>query len=70
MFEAAGVLLTRAPKWSTLKALGKRLVKRNGLRKVNIAVARKLAVSCPVHRTEIIDSHAIFGDLHHHYVRV
>jgi transposase len=44
LFEAAGVLLTRVPKWSALKAWGMRLAKRNGLRKATIAVARKLAV--------------------------
>jgi len=44
LFEAAGVLLTRVPKWSTLKAWGMRLAKRNGLRKATVAVARKLAV--------------------------
>ena len=44
LFEAAGVLLTRVPKWSALKAWGAKLVKRNGLRKAKVAVARKLAV--------------------------
>ena len=44
LFEAAGVLLTRVPKWSPLKAWGMRLTKRNGLRKAKVAVARKLAV--------------------------
>jgi hypothetical protein len=44
LFEAAGVLLTRVPKWSALKAWGMRLAKRNGLRKATVAVARKLAV--------------------------
>ena len=44
LFEAAGVLLTRVPKWSTLKAWGMRLAKRNGLRKAKVAVARKLAI--------------------------
>ncbi len=44
LFEAAGVLLTRVPKWSALKAWGTWLVKRNGLRKAKVAVARKLAV--------------------------
>ena len=44
LFEAAGVLLTRVPKWSGLKAWGARLAKRNGLRKAKVAVARKLAV--------------------------
>ena len=43
-FEAAGVLLTRVPKWSGLKAWGAKLTKRNGLRKAKVAVARKLAV--------------------------
>ena len=41
---AAGVLLTRVPKWSALKAWGIRLAKRSGLRKAKVAVARKLAV--------------------------
>ena len=44
LFEAAGVVLTRVPKWSAVKAWGTRLVKRNGLRKAKVAVARKLAV--------------------------
>jgi len=44
LFEAAGVLLTRVPKWSALKSWGTRLAKRNGLRKAKVAVARKLAV--------------------------
>ena len=45
LFEAAGgVLLTRVPKWSALKAWGTRLANRNGLRKAKVAVARKLAV--------------------------
>jgi hypothetical protein len=44
LFEAASVLLTRVPKWSALKAWGMKLVKRNGLSKAKVAVARKLAV--------------------------
>src|ERR1700692_877116 len=44
LFEAAGVLMTRVPKWSALKAWGTRLAKRNGLRKAKVSVARKLAV--------------------------
>jgi transposase len=44
LFEAAGVLLTRVPKWSAVKAWGVRLAKRNGPRKAKVAVARKLAV--------------------------
>ena len=44
LFEAAGTLLTRVEKWSALKAWGLRLVKRSGMKKAKIAVARKLAV--------------------------
>ena len=44
LFEAAGVLLTQVPKCSAVKAWGVKLVKRNGLRKAKVAVARKLAV--------------------------
>ena len=44
LFEAAGVLLTRVPKWSAVKAWGAKLAKRNGLSKAKVAVARKLAV--------------------------
>ena len=34
----------RVSKWSAVKAWGVKLVKRNGLRKAKVAVARKLAV--------------------------
>jgi transposase len=44
LFEAAGVLLTRVPKRSALKAWGTKLTKRLGLRKAQVAVAQKLAV--------------------------
>ena len=44
LYEAANVLLTRVAKGSALKAWGIRLAKRSGLRKVKVAVARKLAV--------------------------
>lgn len=44
LFEAAGVLLTRVPKWSTLKSWGLRVAKRSGFKKAKVAVARKLAV--------------------------
>src|SRR5260370_7248182 len=47
LFEAAGVLMTRVPKWSALKACGTRLAKRNGLRKAKVAVPRKLAALMP-----------------------
>ena len=44
LFEAAGVRLTRVPRWCALKAWGLRLAKRSGLKKAKVAVARKLAV--------------------------
>lgn len=44
LFEAAGVLLTRTRRWSTLKAWGVGPIKRIGMRKATVAVARKLAV--------------------------
>ena len=44
LFEAATTLLTRTGKWSALKAWGLRLAKRSGMKKVTVAVARKLAV--------------------------
>jgi|HubBroStandDraft_6_1064221.scaffolds.fasta_scaffold1517893_1 transposase len=44
LFEAAGVLLTRVPKWSAVKGWGVGLAKRNGLRNAKVALARKLAV--------------------------
>ncbi len=44
LFEDAGVLLTRVPRWCALKAWGHRLSKRIGFKKAKIAVARKLAV--------------------------
>ena len=44
LFEAASVLLHRTKKWCALKAGGLRLAKRNGMKKAQVAVARKLAV--------------------------
>jgi transposase len=44
LFEAAGVLLTRVPRWCKLKTWGHRLWKRIGFKKAKVAVARKLAV--------------------------
>ena len=44
LFEAAGVLLMRVPKWCAIKAWGIKLAKRIGFKKAKIAVARKLAV--------------------------
>jgi hypothetical protein len=49
LFEAAGVLLTRVPKWSALKALGGEARQAKGVRKAAVAVARKLAVISAPH---------------------
>ena len=43
LFEAAGIILHRVAKWSTLKAWGTRLAKRVGTKKATVAVARKLS---------------------------
>ena len=44
LYEAAGMILHRVPRWSVLKAWGTRLAKRIGTRKATVAVARKLSV--------------------------
>jgi transposase len=44
LFEAAGIILHRVSRWSSLKAWGTRLAKRIGSKKATVAVARKLAV--------------------------
>ena len=44
LFEAAGMLLNRVTKWSSLKAWGVRLAKRIGTKKATVALARKLAI--------------------------
>ncbi len=44
LFHAALSLLTRAHRWSPLKAWGMALAKRRGLKRATVAVARKLAV--------------------------
>jgi transposase len=44
LYEAAHVLLTKVQRFSPLKAWGMRLVKRIGMRKACIALARKIAV--------------------------
>ena len=44
LFEAASVLVHRTKKWSTLKAWGVRLIKRIGMKKAKVAIARKIAV--------------------------
>ncbi len=44
LMEAAIVLLTRSKSWSSLKAWGLKLVRKNGLKKASMAVGRKLSV--------------------------
>jgi transposase len=44
LFEAASVLLHRTKRWCALKAWGLRLAKRTGMKKAQVAVARKLAI--------------------------
>ena len=44
LFEAANVMLTRAVRFSTLKAWALRVAGRQGMKKAKVALARKLAV--------------------------
>jgi transposase len=44
LFEAASVLIHRTKRWSPLQEWGQRLVKRIGLKKAKVAIARKLAI--------------------------
>ena len=44
LFQAALSLLTRAHRWSPLKAWGVALAKRRGMKRATVAIARKLAV--------------------------
>ena len=44
LYEAANVLLTRTSRWSALKARGVSVARRAGMRRAEVAVARKLAV--------------------------
>ena len=44
LFEAASVLIHRTKKWSALKAWGVRLIKRIGMKKAKVAIARKIAI--------------------------
>lgn len=44
LYQASLALLTRAKRWSTLKAWGMAVAKRRGLRRAIVAVARKLAI--------------------------
>ena len=44
LYEAAQTMLTRAKKWSWLKAWGMRVAQRRGIRRAIVAVARRLAL--------------------------
>jgi transposase len=46
LYEAANVMLTRAVRFSALKAWGMKVAARQGARKAKVALARKLAVAC------------------------
>lgn len=44
LYEAAQTMLTRAKKWSWLKAWGMRVAQRRGIRRAIVAIARRLTV--------------------------
>ena len=44
LFEATTVLIYRTKRWSSLKAWGMKLIKRIGMKKAKVAIARKIAV--------------------------
>ena len=44
LYEAANIMLTRAARWSSLKAWAMRVATRQGMKKAKVALARKLAV--------------------------
>ncbi|MBQ0819561.1 MULTISPECIES: IS110 family transposase [Microvirga] len=44
LFEAAGIILNRVSRWSSIKAWGTRLARKVGGKKAMVAVARKLSV--------------------------
>lgn len=44
LYESAVVLLTRTKQWSLLKAWGRKIMKKKGLKKAAVAVARKMAM--------------------------
>jgi transposase len=43
LYEAASALVTRARKWSRLRAWGVSVAKRRGMKRATVAVARKLS---------------------------
>jgi hypothetical protein len=44
LYEAAQILLVRSMKWSWLKAWAMKIVRRRGMKKAIVALARRLAV--------------------------
>lgn len=60
LVEAAIVLLTRSQKWSKLKAWGLKLMRKKGLKKAALAVARKLAVI--MHQMMIQETEFVYGE--------
>jgi Transposase, Mutator family len=44
LFESAHVMMVRSAKWSVLKASAMKIAKRRGLKRANVALARKPAV--------------------------
>jgi len=60
LYQAAHCLLTRSDKWSKLKAWGLKIMRKHGIKKATVAVARKLAVI--MHRMLLTEQEFIFGD--------
>jgi len=54
LYEAANVLLSRVTRFSALKRWGLEVVKRRGLKRAKVAVARKLAVIRPLEKPNAI----------------
>jgi hypothetical protein len=44
LFEAAQVMLTRTTKWSWLKAWGMKVARHRGMKKMTVALARRMAI--------------------------
>lgn len=59
LYEAASALMTRTRKWSRLRAWGVAVVKRRGMKRATVAVARKLAVI--MHRIWVSGEEFDFG---------
>jgi transposase len=59
LFEAANVMLTRAVRFSALKAWALRVATRQGMKKAKVALARKLAVV--MHRMWVDDTSFRWG---------